>query len=154
MTRVSPPSAAEAENRGESLVQQAAGSMPRAQWFLRDAEGHGVGLGGLRVATPLRGRQLDTRDFPELLVREGWADETSRSLMREFHNWQAPWLLTLSGLGPSTRERLEAEARRRPLAVFQIRHLLPEVRDRERMRATLVEAMLRLRAALLPRTQT
>jgi hypothetical protein len=110
---------------------------------LRDAEGHGVGLGGLRVATALRGRQLHAGDFPELLVREDWPDETSRNLMREFHNWQAPWLLTLSGLRPSTRERLEAEARRRPLAVFQIRHLLPEVRDQERMRTTLVEAMLR-----------
>lgn len=132
-------------DRLRRLVSQSAGSMPRAQWFLRDAEGCGVGLGGLRVATDLRGRRLHAGHFPESLVREDWPDETSSNLMREFHNWQAPWLLTLSGLRPSTRERLEAEASCRPLAVFQIRHLLPEIRNQGRIRATLVEAMLRQR---------
>jgi hypothetical protein len=83
------------------LVNRAAGPVPWAQWFLRDGHGHGLGLGGLRIDQPLRGRRLSDASFPELLLRERWGEEADADLVRDFLDWQAPFLLTLAHLrGP------------------------------------------------------
>jgi hypothetical protein len=124
------------------LVNRAVGPVPRAQWFLRDRSGNGRGLGGLRINQALHGRHLSSPAFPELLLREQWEQQADAELVRDFLDWQAPLLLTLAGLGTATRDRLERAACRRPMVLFKVRHLLPEVLNRELIQVPLVEAAL------------
>jgi hypothetical protein len=124
------------------LVNRAAGPIPRAQWFLRDRSGNGLGLGGFRIDQALRGRRLGRPAFAELLLKEQWEQQADAELVRDFLDWQAPLLLTLADLGTTTRDRLERAACRRPMGLFKVRHLLPEVLNRELIQVPLVEAAL------------
>jgi hypothetical protein len=124
-------------------IHKLAGANRRAQWFRREADGSGTGLVGVHVGAELEGRRLPRAAFPELLLREDLADPEDAALAREFNDWQAPYLLTLPGLSARTRDRLEEAARRRPTLLYELRHLLPEVIDPERLKVALVEAVLR-----------
>jgi hypothetical protein len=124
-------------------VRTAAGPTPAAQWFLRDQEGNGMAVRGWRIRPELQSRRLRRDSFPALLLRERWQDSDTARLMWDFLAWQAPWLLTLWALPAELRATLEREARRRPEVLFQVRHLIPEVIDREAIDAALVEAVLR-----------
>lgn len=127
----------------DRCVQRAAGPRPQAQWFRRDADGGGEGLGRPGVESALAGRRLDRPDFPELLLREQWGSEQERSLVRDYHEWHACNLLTHTGLSRATRAALERAACRQAAKLFRVRHLLPEVVDTEAMRVALVEAVIR-----------
>lgn len=96
------------------------------------------------MSDDLRGRHLRAAHFPELLLRTDWDDPADRGLVSDFHHWQAPLLLTLSGLRPDTRKRLERVACRRPMELFRVRHLLPEVANPDMIKVPLVEAALRI----------
>lgn len=87
-------------------VMHTAGRPPRAQWFERHADGSGIGLSGVRPPEAFQGRRLPPTAFPELPLRETWAARGMRELVRAYHDWQAPWLLTLPALMPATRTRL------------------------------------------------
>jgi hypothetical protein len=123
------------------LVRTAAGSRPAAQWFVRNAEGEGEGLAGLRLARVRR--RLPPEAFPELLLRDHWPRERDSRLVRDFLDWQAPWLLTLQGLTETTRAGLERAGFRQALRVSQLYRLYPRIVDKYGLRATLVEAKLR-----------
>jgi hypothetical protein len=128
----------------ERRVATAAGSPPRAQWFRRLPGAAGVGLSGFRLRPDLEGRVLPAGDFPPLLVREDWpGDPGAEDLAAAYLAWQAPVLLTLPDLDREVRARLERQAARRPVALYRQRRLLPEVVDRARVEAALVEAVLR-----------
>ena len=124
-------------------VRAAAGSIPRAQWFRREPDGSGSGLVGLNLSAGLQGRLLDARQFTELLVREAWPIESHEKLVRDYHDWQAPYLLTHSDLAKNTRERLELAACHQAERLYDVRHLLPEVVNKERVDAAMVEAVIR-----------
>lgn len=124
-------------------VRAAAGSIPRAQWFRRDPDGSGSGLAGLNLSAGLKGRLLDARQFTELLVREAWPIESHQQLVRDYHDWQAPYLLTHSDLAKNTRARLELAACQQAERLYDVRHLLPEVVNKERVDAAMVEAVIR-----------
>lgn len=124
-------------------VRAAAGSIPRAQWFRREPDGSGSGLDGLNLSASLKGRSLDARQFTELLVREVWPIESHERLVRDYHDWQAPYLLTHSDLAKNTRERLEIAACHQAERLYDVRHLLPEVVNKERVDAAMVEAVIR-----------
>lgn len=125
------------------LVARGTGKPPRAQWFLRNAEGGGRGLNSSVADKILKGRRLDREDFPELLLREQWPTERDRALVRDYLDWQAPSLLTLPHLDRMTRLRLERAATRRPLLLYRYRKLIPEFADRGTVDPALVEAVLR-----------
>ncbi len=124
-------------------VRAAAGPFARAQWFMRDADGNGVGLTGLRLEQHVHGRRLARDWFPELLVREDWEDAADRDLVCDFHDWQAPRLLTHPDLTPATRERLERAACRQAEQLYAVRALLPEVINTDLVKTALVEALIR-----------
>lgn len=127
----------------DRCVQRAAGPQPSAQWFRRGPDGEGVGLdsGGLEAA--LRGRRLEAAQFPELLVRDDWESEQERDLVRDYHEWHAPQLLTHTGLSAQARALLERAACRQASRLYRVRNLLPEVLDPEAVRVALVEAVIR-----------
>jgi hypothetical protein len=129
------------------VVQKAAGPRPHAQWFRRDEHGHGTGLGGRGLDAALGGRRLPSEAFPELLLREDWPDATERALARDYHDWQAPALLTHSDLRRGTRDRLEHAACRQAEKLYRVRQLLPEVINPDLIKVAMVEAVLRRASA-------
>ncbi|HHJ14579.1 MAG TPA: hypothetical protein ENJ79_09425 [Gammaproteobacteria bacterium] len=126
----------------ESRVNMASRPLPAAQWFERHADGSGTGLGGLRLAAGEAGRRLPADTFPELLVREQWADGLTRGLIRDYHDWCAGTLLAHQNLRRTTRQRLERAACKRPLPLLESWPLIPEVLDEEALRVALVSARL------------
>jgi len=123
-------------------VRAAAGTLPQAQWFRRSEDG-GVGLDGLNLSARLQGRSLDAAMFPELLVRETWPSDTQEKLVRDYHHWQAPYLLTHSDLARNTRAGLELAACQQAERLYSVRNLLPEIINKERVDTAMVEAVIR-----------
>ncbi len=127
----------------EDLVNQTAGTTPMAQWFQRDAKGAGIGLDGIRINVEMKGRQLEVAAFPQLLLATAWAAPPERSLLEEFLDWQAPWLLQLQNLTDVQRAHLEQIAVRRAHVVAGCHQLYPQIIDEDRLNAARVEAQLR-----------
>jgi hypothetical protein len=127
----------------EKLVNERAGRSPRAQWFRRDADGSGAGLGGINLADGAATRRLPGSAFAEFFLSLPVDNPGEQRLVREFHAWQAPCLLLLQGLDDATRARLEQQAVARARAVEQHCRLYPSVIDVEAIRAARVEALLR-----------
>ena len=125
------------------FVQEAAGSAPRAQWFLREDDGSGAGQGGLGLEGDSAHRRLPADAFPELLVRERWDDDVAADLVRDYHAHLSAWLLTHTNLARETRRLLEHDACRRAPELYRLRHVLPEVIDPERLKVAMVEALIR-----------
>ena len=124
-------------------VKAEAGAKPRAQWFYRQADGSGVGDGGLNLDSELKGRKLEAAVFPRLLLREDWGSDVQESLVREYHHWQSPYLLTHTNLSRETRQWLEQAACQQAERLYSLRHLLPEILDKDLVDAALVEAVIR-----------
>ncbi len=131
-------------------IQKEAGVAPCAQWFRRLPDGSGTGLAGCRIDPALMGRQLAPGDFPELLVREWWETEREAELVKDYHDWQSPRLLTHTTLRRATRDRLERAACRYPERLYPVRRLLPEVLNPDLVKVALVEACLRRSAPPAP----
>lgn len=127
----------------EKRVRETAGESPRAQWFLRDGAGDGQGLSGHNLEPAQAGRRLACQQFPELLLRERWDNRADATLARDYHDWNAPKLLTHSSLSRATRDRLERAACRQAEALYRLRHLMPEVVNPDLMQVALVEAVIR-----------
>jgi hypothetical protein len=140
------PQAANHRTMVANLIHKTAGRPRSAQWFQREEDGAGIGLSAPEQRTeqtPWCGERLPKSAFPQLPLRQQWADATERRLVADFHYWQAPFLLTLAELNDSTREGLERAARDRPMTVSALHRLYPKVLNREAINAALVEAKLR-----------
>lgn len=124
-------------------VQKAAGPLERAQWFRREDDGGGTGLHGCRLEAAQVGRRLGREAFPELLLREHWEVEQEQKLVSDYHDWQAPHLLTHTGLTHATRDRLERVACRQAEKLYRVRHFLPEIINRDLLNVAFVEAVIR-----------
>jgi hypothetical protein len=125
--------------RVEQNVKQRAGQNPRAQWFLRVADGSGraVSLDGqVREACP-------ASCFPPLLLREVWHSKAEEALCERYLQRLSPRLLMLQCLSLESRDRVEQMASKYALEVDANFHLYPAVADRQRMTALRVEARLR-----------
>ena len=124
-------------------VQKAAGPLERAQWFRREDDGSGTGLHGSRLDDTQVGRKLGRDAFPELLLCEHWEVEQEQKLVSDYHEWQAPNLLTHDGLAYATRDRLERVACRQAEKLYRVRHFLPEIINRDLLNVAFVEAVIR-----------
>jgi hypothetical protein len=113
-----------------------------AQWFRRSDDGAGLGLHTLRGGDHLRGRVLDADAFPPLFIATAGMDAAHARLVRDYHAWQAPWMLLLPHLDAPTRRELEACACRQAELIEKHCRLYPEVIDRPAMAAARVEAAL------------
>jgi hypothetical protein len=124
-------------------VQKAAGARPVTQWFRRATDGSGAGLSAARLAPRLTGRRLEGGELPELLLREEWGSDTETALVRDYHDWQAPGLLTHSNIARPTRVRPEHAACRPAKKLYYVRQLLPEMVNPDLIKVAMVEAVLR-----------
>jgi len=127
----------------QRLVGRAAGRPARAQWFRRDADGSGLGLGGVGLDTELARRRLEALAFHPFLLRENWVDARDRGLVADFFDFMAPYLLTLNGLSITQRARLELAAARQATVVYRHYRLYPAVVDQSLLNRVLVEAVMR-----------
>lgn len=109
--------------RLQKLVEERAGTKPRAAWFER------------RVAA--------ADDFPPCLIREDWANEDRQQLCDLYIRRLAPRLLMIHGLSQSVRHRLERAARAHVFDVERFYPLYPEVVDKGLIDAARIEAQLR-----------
>ncbi|MBI3545994.1 MAG: hypothetical protein HY081_05295 [Gammaproteobacteria bacterium] len=124
-------------------VQKAAGPLNRTQWFRRAADGGGTGLHGHRLDASNLGRKLEHDTFPELLLRAEWDNEREKNLVHDYHDWQAPYLLTHCHLARATRDRLERAACRQAEKLYKLRHFLPEIINPDLLKVAFVEAVIR-----------
>ncbi len=124
-------------------VQKAAGPLNRTQWFRREADGGGTGLHGNRLDSENLGRKLERDIFPELLLRVEWDSEREKNLVHDYHDWQAPYLLTHCHLTRATRDRLERAACRQAEKLYKVRHFLPEIINSDLLNVAFVEAVIR-----------
>ena len=109
--------------RLEQLVAERAGKKPRARWFQR--------------------RPGEPDEFPPLMVREDWENETDHEICQRYLMRQSTRLLMLHGLQHPQRKRLEEAAKPYAMEVHRFHSLYPEVADDKLMSAILVEARLR-----------
>jgi len=139
------PNATSTPNAGEYLtgyINAHAGRPAAAQWFRRENDGCGAGLGGINLAGGLEGRTLSSASFPPLFLATAGHDAPHQKLIEDFHAWQAPWLLLLP-FDTDTRRTLEQQARRQALVVDQQHRLYPESVDATFIPAARVEAVIR-----------
>jgi hypothetical protein len=113
-----------------------------AQWFSRSDDGAGLGLHTLKGGDSLRGRVLEAGAFPPLFIATGSMDAAHSRLVRDYHAWQAPWLLLLPHLDVATRSGLEASACQQAESIEKHFRLYPEVVNRTVIQAARVEAAL------------
>jgi hypothetical protein len=113
-----------------------------AQWFRRSDDGAGLGLHTLKGGDSLNGRVLDADAFPPLFVATAYMDAAHAQLVRDYHAWQAPWMLLLPHLDASTRSALEMAACQQAESVEKHCRLYPAVIDRAALQAARVEAAL------------
>jgi hypothetical protein len=105
------------------MVEERAGTKPRAAWFERNGP--------------------DEEGFPPCLIREDWQDDKEQELCDRYIRRLAPRLLMLQGLSGSVRERLENAAREHVFEIERFHSLYPEVVDHRLMTAARVEARMR-----------
>ena len=115
------------------LIQQRAGSRPAGLWVERADDGTG---------RQLNGDELDSQYFPELFLSTDWPNPEQTRLAKDFLAWQAPWLLQMHHLNPSTRDWLEQAAWQRPLETSKVFRLFPRVVDTQGLTVTRVKARL------------
>ena len=113
-----------------------------AQWFRRSDDGDGLGLHTLKGGDELRGRVLDAEAFPPLFIATAGMDAAHARLVRDYHAWQAPWLLLLPHLKSATRSALEACACQQAELIEKHCRLYPAIIDRPALQAARVEAAL------------
>jgi hypothetical protein len=94
----------------------------------------------------MEGRNLDSSNFPELLVSENWPDSLERQLIREYHEWNAHLLLVHPNLKTETRRYLEKAACLRPERLMQTYCMIPQFVDKAALEVALVQAKLQVSA--------
>lgn len=109
--------------RLERMVEERAGTKPRAAWFERNDPKEG--------------------DFPPCLIREDWQNAKEQELCDRYIRRLAPRLLMLQGLSRPVRERLENAAREHVFEIERFHALYPEVVDHRLITAARVEARMR-----------
>ncbi len=105
------------------LVENRAGSRPRAAWFER--------------------LKTTTDDFPSCLIRDEWEDPECQRLCDLYLQRLAPRLLMMDGLPFTVRQRLEQAACEYVFDIEKFYPLYPEVIDSSRLNTARVEARLR-----------
>lgn len=112
------------------------------QWFKRLPSGEGIGL-GVEHHEKLDNRHLEAEQFPELLIREQWADCYDQALVADYLAWRSPLLLTLQNISDQTRQGLEQQATAYALEVDSLWVLYPKILSDIFLNTARVEAKLR-----------
>ena len=111
------------------------------QWIARNESGGGMGMTGGHGSE--QGERFAPKDFPALFLAVDETDDRYSSLVKDYLNWQAPWLLLLDTLSEEERRAMELCARARAAEMAKQHRLYPAVVDPAQIKAALVEMVLR-----------
>ena len=109
------------------------------QWIVRDERGGGMAVGQGKE----QGELFEPDAFPQLFLAEDASDREYSGLVKDYLNWQAPWLLLLDTLSDNMRGEMELCARARAAEMVKQHCLYPDVVDPAQIKAALVEMVLR-----------
>lgn len=124
-------------------INQQCGLPPRAQWFKRNLDKHGIGMRGYHIPQELIGRELNENAFEQYMLSQKGHDRQHGELINEFIHWQSPLLLLLDSLSKNQRRTFEQASRKRALLVDQLHQLYPQIIEPRFINAARVEASLR-----------
>ena len=115
------------------IVNRRAGDKPVSIWVHRPAAGDARGDDGAHISADA---------FPTALLSENWQRTEDETLVRDYLNWQAPWLLQLHSLSRRQRIVYEQQAWRRPLLCARQYRLFVDLQDEKGLRVARVQARL------------
>jgi hypothetical protein len=140
------------EFQSEALTGHYAGSVSAGQWLMRMvAELAGDKVNTIWVARRADGsgaclhtnESIDAERFPVLPLRHDAMGGLMGEVMREYMQWQAPWLLQLDHLSEDLRRQLEVSAAKQAMAMDKLHRLYPYMLDEGVLSAARVEAAMR-----------
>jgi hypothetical protein len=120
------------------LINERAGRRSRTLWVRRQKTDQGYS--GDAITDD--GEIIRAADMPKRLLLEDWADAAHRSLVKDYLDWQAPWLLQLDSFDDETRHLLELQAWKRPVLCAKQFHLFAKVLDESQLKVVRVQARL------------
>jgi hypothetical protein len=120
------------------LINERAGSRSRTLWVRREKSDYGYSGDAVTES----GDIINAADMPPRLLLEQWDDAGHQSLVKDFLDWQAPWLLQLDNFDDATRQALELQAWKRPLLCAKQYHLFAKVMDDKQLKVARVQARL------------
>jgi len=108
------------------LINDRAGSRSRTLWVRRKK----TDLGYSGDAVTESGEIIAAADMPH------------QSLVKDYLEWQAPWLLQLDNFDDETRQAMELQAWKRPVLCAKQYHLFAKVLDEKQLKVARVQARL------------
>jgi len=120
------------------LINDRAGSRSRTLWVRRKK----TDLGYSGDAVTESGEIIAAADMPPRLLLEQWDDADHQSLVKDYLEWQAPWLLQLDNFEDETRQAMELQAWKRPVLCAKQYHLFAKVLDEKQLKVARVQARL------------
>lgn len=92
----------------------------------------------------LDGKSLNAKHFPIFGIREDWLDSHSELMVRDYIQWIAPSLLTLSYLDKDERIRLEQCLTNQACSIEYHWRLYPKIIDQAKLNAARVQARFQM----------
>lgn len=120
------------------LINERAGSRSRTLWLRRKKNDFGFSGDALTES----GEVIRASEMPARLLLEKWHQSDHESLVRDYLDWQAPWLLQLDNFDDEARRVLELQAWKRPLLCAKQYHLFAKVLDETQLKVVRVQARL------------
>jgi len=88
------------------------------------------------------GEIITAAEMPKRLILEQWDVASHMSLVKDYLDWQAPWLLQLDSFDDDTRQMMEVQAWKRPVLCAKQYHLFAKVLDENQLKVARVQARL------------
>jgi len=120
------------------LINERAGRRSRTLWVRRQKTDHGFSGDAITDS----GDVIRAADMPKRLLLEKWDDAGHQSLVSDYLDWQAPWLLQLDSFDDEARQMLELLAWKRPVLCAKQYHLFAKVLDEGQLKVVRVQARL------------
>ena len=121
-----------------TLINARAGSRTQTVWVQRAQSDNGCSGDGITAD----GNVISAEVFPKRLLLEVWEDDSDKALVKDYLEWQAPWLLQLDHYNDDVRHTIELQAWLRPVLCAQQFRLFPKVLDEKQLKVTRVQARL------------
>lgn len=120
------------------LINERAGRRSRTLWVRRNKTDYGYSGDAITES----GEIITAAEMPKRLILEQWDVASHMSLVKDYLDWQAPWLLQLDNFDDDTRQMMEVQAWKRPVLCAKQYHLFAKVLDENQLKVARVQARL------------
>jgi len=126
-----------------NLVMKHSNNPPQAYWIERQIDGSGVVHSNDLNKPAVSNIEFSAELFPYNMIATDVFSPMEQKILKQYLKWVAPFLLSLQNISDTTREQLEVDAYRRPMAIYNVYRTLPKVINHKLLNAALVAAELR-----------